>query len=226
MRGNLDHFPEGKIQAAQAVLLIWHDVAEKQTGSVNAWYTLEHHIERLNVTGFLSATRWQRTSGTTGTFLCLYEVASPDVFTSDAYLSRLKEPTSWTQAVMPKFRQMYRSCTRVAYVRQKHRASYSVLLADADRGNIPPIQAVENIAALDETASVLLLITLEDTQPLKGATNESILRQEKDKKIEWTLLVETSRPEYFDPIMNEIRKESFGFSLFGTYEKIFCAEHV
>jgi hypothetical protein len=64
----------------------------------NAWYDAEHLAERLAIPGFLSAQRWVASLPPgQGKYLATYELASPRVLTSDAYLARFHAPTPWSK---------------------------------------------------------------------------------------------------------------------------------
>jgi hypothetical protein len=69
----------------------------------NAWYDHEHIPERLSIPGFRSARRWvaQGRPGE-GKYLATYELDSPAVLTSPAYLSFFEKPSPWTQRCLSK----------------------------------------------------------------------------------------------------------------------------
>src|SRR3546814_11484424 len=70
--------------------------------------------ERLSVPGFVRATRWVATAGAPR-YMVIYEVTGTDMATAPDYLARLNNPTSWTSAMMPRFRGMMRGfCTVTA----------------------------------------------------------------------------------------------------------------
>ena len=64
----------------------------------NAWYDTEHLPERLSIPGFRSARRWVSEK----TYLATYELDSPAVLTSPAYLSCFEKPTPWTRRCLGK----------------------------------------------------------------------------------------------------------------------------
>jgi hypothetical protein len=59
----------------------------------NAWYDEEHIPERLSIPGFRSARRWVRDR----TYLATYELDSPQVLQSPAYLARYHNQTPWSK---------------------------------------------------------------------------------------------------------------------------------
>ena len=98
--------------AGQAFVAIWHDIAPEGKAEFCAWHTREHMPERLGVTGFLRGRRYVAERGGPEYFN-LYEVESPEVLTGAEYLSRLNQPTPWTQRVLPHFRDVSRSLCRL-----------------------------------------------------------------------------------------------------------------
>jgi hypothetical protein len=64
----------------------------------NAWYDDEHLPERLAIPGFRSARRWVLETR----YLATYELDSPAVLTSPAYLARFENPTPWSRRCLGK----------------------------------------------------------------------------------------------------------------------------
>jgi hypothetical protein len=64
----------------------------------NAWYDTEHIPERLAIPGFRSACRW--VSGRS--YLATYELDSPAVLQSPAYLARYQNQTPWSRRCLGK----------------------------------------------------------------------------------------------------------------------------
>lgn len=82
---------------AGGILAIWHDVASEHWQDTIAWYDREHHAERVNIPGFLSARRYVAVDAAPRLFI-RYETESVDVLSSDAYLERVNNPTPWSLA--------------------------------------------------------------------------------------------------------------------------------
>lgn len=101
--------------SADGILAIWHDCVRGREAEFEAWYQGEHLLERLAVPGFLFGRRHEAVSGTPRYFM-MYVGETPAVFTSQAYLARLNDPTPLTKKVMTEmFRDMNRTvCRRVA----------------------------------------------------------------------------------------------------------------
>ena len=80
----------------------------------NAWYDTEHIAERLAVPGFETALRYVCIDGAPR-YLAMYDVASPDVLNSPAYLKVAFDNASpWTKRVTSRVR-IYRSFGEQVY---------------------------------------------------------------------------------------------------------------
>jgi hypothetical protein len=98
---------------SDTVMVLYYDIVGDNADH-DDWHTYEHMHERLSIAGFERGSRWIATTGAPR-YMVLYEVASPDVATSPAYLDRLNNPTPWTSSMMSRFRNMVRGfCTVVA----------------------------------------------------------------------------------------------------------------
>jgi hypothetical protein len=89
-----------------AAMVLFYDI-DGDSADHDDWHSYEHFHERLSVPGFLRATRWVALEGTPK-YMVTYEVSGVDVATSEGYLDRLNNPTSWTSEMMPRFRGMTR----------------------------------------------------------------------------------------------------------------------
>lgn len=64
----------------------------------NAWYDREHIAERLSIPGFLSARRWVAEGKPgEGKYLATYELVTPGVLQTEAYLERFRNPSPWSK---------------------------------------------------------------------------------------------------------------------------------
>jgi hypothetical protein len=69
----------------------------------NAWYDDEHMGERLAIPGFRSARRWVAdVAPGEGKYLATYELDSPGILTSAAYLARFQNQTPWSKRCLGK----------------------------------------------------------------------------------------------------------------------------
>lgn len=68
----------------------------------NSWYDSEHIPERLSISGFLSARRWEAdVKPGEGKYLATYELVSPDVLQTAEYLAHVGEGlTPWSKRML------------------------------------------------------------------------------------------------------------------------------
>jgi hypothetical protein len=83
---------------ATGLLLVMMEVQPEFEEEFNRWYNEEHLPERLNCPGFLSARRFRIVEGQPK-YLALYDLESPDVLQSEAYLKLRNPDTPWTLRV-------------------------------------------------------------------------------------------------------------------------------
>jgi len=93
-------------------MLLSFDVEAGAIEEHDRWHTHEHLPERLSIPGFLRGTRWVASQGGPR-YMVLYEVDSLQTLASEAYLTRLNNPTPWTRKVMPHYRGMVRGLCAV-----------------------------------------------------------------------------------------------------------------
>jgi len=87
---------------------MWCDIEAAADREFEFYHTQEHFAERVGIPGFLRGSRWKAVDGSS-TYFVMYELAEYDVFTGDAYLERLNNPTTWSVKMMPKIGNMVRS---------------------------------------------------------------------------------------------------------------------
>ncbi len=100
--------------AGNALVAIWNDIATEKREDFFEWHPREHMVERLGIPGFLRGRRCIAVDPGTE-FLTLYEVRDADVLTSRAYLDRLTNPTPWSTATLPAFRNNVRGACRIEF---------------------------------------------------------------------------------------------------------------
>lgn len=99
--------------AGHGFMAIWSDVSPEDSAFYHDWLLKEHFPERVGIPGFISARVFRRTTKPDFQFFIIYETESPQVLASPAYLARLNNPTSMSQAVMPKLKNFVRGAGRV-----------------------------------------------------------------------------------------------------------------
>jgi len=98
--------------AGQGMLLTSMDIASEHEADFNRWYDREHLEERVAIDGFLEARRYVAHQAHPK-YLCLYSTTTLQVLSSDAYLTRLANPTDWSRTTMARFANMIRAVARI-----------------------------------------------------------------------------------------------------------------
>ena len=84
--------------ANRGLLLTMTEPPPAMEEEFNAWYDDEHMAERLAIPGFRSALRWVADCKPgEGKYLATYELDSPGVLQSPAYLARFQNQTPWSK---------------------------------------------------------------------------------------------------------------------------------
>jgi hypothetical protein len=179
-----------------AVLAVWTDVTSAGEADFNDWYTKQHVPERVDVPGFSAGARYSALSGRPRYF-AWYALASVNVLTSPAYLTRLQNPTDWTRRVMPHFRATMRAGMHVRHRQGRGRGGVAAtirltgpaggadgLMAWLTQDALPRIALMPCVSGaqvweLDQTAS-------------GGSTTETQLRGTPDMLVERAILIEGS----------------------------------
>jgi len=83
-------------------LAIWSDINAADLTDYRHWLTREHTTERVTTPGFLACRVFRAVRTDINRFFILYELETPEVLDSQAYLARLNSPTPWSRHVMPR----------------------------------------------------------------------------------------------------------------------------
>src|SRR6185503_14927961 len=140
------------------ILAIWNDCTPEGYDHFERWYIREHLQERVGVPGFRFGRRYEAVSGADRRFFAFYEVESPDVLSSKAYVDRLEAPTPWTLEAMKAFRNMVRTVCDLRIAAGDLIGSHAVVLR-ADGAMAPTPEAatlVESLAGEPGVARVQL----------------------------------------------------------------------
>jgi hypothetical protein len=82
------------------ILAVFNDCTPEGFEHFERWYIREHLQERVGVPGFRFGRRYELLSGGDRRFFAFYEVETPEVLSSPAYIERLNAPTPWTTETM------------------------------------------------------------------------------------------------------------------------------
>lgn len=195
-----------------AFLAIWHDIADGQHGEYIEWHTREHMPERLSVPGFRTGKRLHAPDADRYVFGTIYAGDDLEVFRSPGYLTRLNNPTPWTAAVAPSFRNFLRvACERVASAGAGDGGSMATIRFDlahpeAETAVRQGAQALlDAILALPGVSCVHLGIARSEVSGVR--TRETELRSAMaEKGFEAVILVEGSQRAGLEAAVPEIER--------------------
>jgi hypothetical protein len=184
------------------ILIVWTGVTAERDALLNGWYNRQHLSERANVPGFRNGRRYKAVAGAPA-YLAWYELESPAVFTSAPYTERQNNPTGWTQAVMPGFRDVTRVAGRVkarlgqglggacASWRLTPAAGTEERLTAWLRGEALPALLAEN----KDVVGAVLAAPIDAAEDAGATSNETRMRAQPDHPPCWGLLVECADVE-------------------------------
>jgi hypothetical protein len=217
-------------ESAQApgVLAVWNDCAEDGLEHFERWYNREHLLERVDVPGFRWGRRYEAVSGGDRRFMACYEVDSPDVLSSAAYLQRLENPTPWTNQAMRSFRGMVRTVCDLRLAAGRLAGSHAVVLR-ADEAVSPQADAGDLVGALaGEDGIARVQLWTASARQTKADTTEMKSRG-GDQLIAGALVVECIRRADADRIADRLATPPAalgitGRSVLGIYQ-LLCTYH-
>jgi hypothetical protein len=185
------------------ILAIWNDFDAEDLPHFERWYNHEHLMERVGVPGFRFGRRYERAGTGDRQFFAFYEVDSPAVLSSPAYVERLENPTPWTQRTMKSFRRMVRTVCDLKAIAGELAGSHAVVLrADGAMAPTPEAEAlVSKLAAEDGIARVQLWTAA--AQQTKADTAEMKSRG-RDQLIAGALIVECVRRSDADRVAGRL----------------------
>jgi hypothetical protein len=189
---------DGLAQAAGA-LAIWLDLPAESEAMVCEWFNREHHAERVDVPGFLSARRYLAVQGAPRHFI-LYGTRDVAVLSSSAYRERLDRPTEWTRRAMPSFRNMSRTACHV--LQRLGRGEGGTVgtwrlgaLPGREQALVAWLREDALPAALQRPGMVSTLLLRGEPPAGPGPTAEQTLRGGTDAAEQLILLVSANAPE-------------------------------
>lgn len=191
--------------AGEAVVSIWHDIAEAGRDQFYWWHLHEHMPERVGIAGFLRGRRYIAEEGQPE-FFTLYEAQTLEVLASQDYLNRLNNPTPWTLVTVKHFLHVARSIQRVRHSSGPGIGGYLLTVrfeaADADRlvermhtDVVAPLATQHGIAGLHLCQTD---VSISDTK-----TKEREQRDGGTDMPGWTLMVEAARRDELDKVLDD-----------------------
>jgi hypothetical protein len=91
-----------------AFLALWNDIERGREAEYDAWHTREHVPERVAAPGFLGGRRYVDRGHPVHRYFTLYDVADLGAFRTPQYRDLLDNPTDWSAAMRPSFRNFLR----------------------------------------------------------------------------------------------------------------------
>jgi len=184
MNGHIDP------SAGAGILSVWNEYPSEDVVFYERWYMTEHFPERLGVPGFLRGRRY-RAIDADRTYFTFYDLESPNVLFSDAYIARLNDPTAWTQRIMSRWSGMFRTvCRRVSRVGDGVGGYVAAARFEAPAG-ISRGQARELKERLNDPR-VIAVDVWQATDEQNTETKEASSRTEADRWISGAVIVETT----------------------------------
>jgi hypothetical protein len=206
---------------AQGILAIWHDVAEENWRETLAWYDREHHAERVDTPGFLSARRYSAVVASQHLFI-RYETMNADVLSSQAYLSRVNNPTPWSLIRQPTIINNTRTVCRIAARAGRAEGGYALTLRLGEPVKGPDARALPD---WEKRAAVLLArwgvvgaeLWAGDTRRTTLPSREKQLRSVPDHVVDAVLVVHATNEA---PLRDALRGELDPKALSGSWSEI------
>lgn len=191
--------------AGEAVVSIWHDIADAGRDQFYWWHLHEHMPERVGIPGFLRGRRYIALEGEPE-FFTLYEAQTSEVLAGQDYLNRLNNPTPWTLATVKHFRRVARSVQRVRFssgpgmgghlLTVRFEADDAESLVERLHGDLIATLTIQRgIAGLHLCQTDL---SISDTE-----TKERKQRDGGTDMPGWTLMVEAARRTELDKVLDE-----------------------
>lgn len=190
--------------AGNAVVSIWHDIADEGRDEFYWWHLHEHMPERAAVNGIVRGRRYIAEEGTPE-FFTLYEAEDMAALAGKDYLERLNNPTPWTLSTVKYFRNVARSIQQVRYSSGPGMGGYLLTLqfeAD-DAATISGVlqrEVLEPAAAIKGITGVHLCQT--DLSVSDTPTKERKQRDGGTDMPGWAILIEAARHNEISELRN------------------------
>jgi len=196
--------------AGQAVVSIWHDIADEGRDEFYWWHLHEHMPERAAVRGIIRGRRYIAETGAPE-FFTLYEAEDMDALAGKDYLDRLNNPTPWTISTVRHFRNVARSIQWVRYSNGPGMGGYLLTLQfEADDAE----QFAEKLAKqVLRPASDIKGVTGVHLCQTDLSTSDTPTRERKQRvggtdMPGWAILIEAARRDEIDHIRNDLLSDT------------------
>ncbi len=196
-----------------AFMVMWHDIAAEGEAEYHLWHTREHMPERLSIPGFLRGRRGVNWGLDRQRYLTIYEGEDLEVLRSPGYLERLNNPSSWTQRMMPHFRNFLRvSCETVSTgglgaggAVATFRGDFGVgMTENLFRQNAPGL--AERLSERAGVSAVHTAVARPEVSDVRTTENE-IRRPMREKRFQAIVVVEAVGLTELNALMAELTRE-------------------
>jgi hypothetical protein len=210
--------------APQGVLALWIDMPPAAEAELNEWFNREHHAERVDIPGFVSARRYVALRAAPKYFI-FCRTQSLAVLHSPAYLDRLNQPTSWTRRTMQHFRNTSRSaCRSLARLGRGEGGAVTTLRFGTADGSDARLEAWLQEAALPAALERPGMVSAElwRGNPASGNvdTEERRMRGGPDAVADWIVLLTGNDPQQVEAASDECLDGSAVRSHGGTLPEV------
>jgi hypothetical protein len=138
--------------SANGFLAIWSDIPSDYETDYLHWLTREHIKERLAVPGFLGVRVFRALLDGICRYLIIYDLQDGNVLASAPYLSRLNNPTPWSQRIMPRLSNFRRGGGWVQWKAGHGRGGFIAALAIEPRKGLPT--GLEKLVSADRICAI------------------------------------------------------------------------
>jgi hypothetical protein len=181
--------------AGQAILLALLDIDPAVEGEFNEWYSREHMRDRVvGLPGFRRGRRFESVGGNPR-YAALYEAERAETFTSEAYLSLIRDPDENSRRYLPNFIGPTRFMGRLlASAGEGEGGTAGFYLFDAGEGRTDALRQwlVETVPGFAAERGVIAAHAWEVAADLVAASKRLHLRQTPDHVPGFVVLVEAT----------------------------------
>ena len=206
-----------------AVLALWNDIDPAFTDEYERWHTIEHVPERVWVPGFRTATRYVGDCANQPRYFTLYELDSLDCLDSVHYRTLVEEPTPWSRAMRPAFRNFFRMTCLVSAQRGAIHGAGLVVMR-AVWAQTPDWEL--SLAELSDLADTLTdsggneCVTRVQIGRQKAAGPQAIRNEDSAPDgVEYLFLVQTSRLEHIGRVERLLSEKSACFASVAMWQQ-------
>jgi hypothetical protein len=176
---------------AHAVLAFFHDIVAGRETEFEEWFQHEHLPERIAIPGFVMGRRYEAVSAYRSYFH-FYAIRSVEDLKSDAYITRVNEPTPLTRTVMSEItRNVFRTVCRRIYRQGVMHGAVAVTARLADRAIEAELRAV--IEELVQDRAIACGEIWQSVDPVEFSVSAEERLRGGDRKLDTCLLVEALR---------------------------------